>query len=149
PEPVVDTAVSEQAIRAVGEAHLALPEGFTPHKRANQLLQRRARMAVEGNIGWAFGAILAYGTLLAEGVTVRRAGQDSRRGPVAARRSGFVGYNAGGEFVPRAGVVAGGARFVVYDSLLSAFAAMGVEYGYSVENPEALVLWEAECGDFA
>ena len=149
PEPAVDTAVSEQAIRAVGEAHLALPEGFTPHKRVNQLLQRRARMAVEGNIDWAFGEILAFGTLLAEGVTVRLAGQDSRRGTFVQRHSVIVDSKTGAEFVPLAGLVADGARFFVYDSLLSEFAAMGFEYGYSVENPEALVLWEAQFGDFA
>src|SRR5690606_15027377 len=149
PEPAVDTAVSEQAIRAVGEAHLALPEGFTPHKRVNQLLQRRARMAVEGNIDRAFGEILAFGTLLAEGVTVRLAGQDSRRGTFVQRHSVIVDSKTGAEFVPLAGLVADGARFFVYDSLLSEFAAMGFEYGYSVENPEALVLWEAQFGDFA
>src|SRR5690606_36205571 len=148
PEPRVPTAVSERAIRAVGEAHLALPEGFTPHKRVRQLLERRARMATEGDIDWAFGEILAFGTLLAEGVTVRLAGQDSRRGTFVQRHSVIVDSKTGAEFVPLSGLVADGARFFVYDSLLSEFAAMGFEYGYSVEDPEALVLWEAQFGDF-
>src|SRR6185437_1523952 len=77
PEPRVDTAVDAGAVRAVGQAHIDLPEGFTPHKRVQQLLERRAKMASEGGIDWGFGELIAFGTLLAQGVTVRLAGQDS------------------------------------------------------------------------
>jgi multifunctional 2-oxoglutarate metabolism enzyme len=149
PEPEVRTAVDAAAVRAVGDAHTALPDGFTPHKRVDQVLQRRARLAREGGIDWAFGEILAFGTLLAEGVTVRLSGQDSRRGTFVQRHSVVVDSRTGEEFFPLAGLAVGGARFFVYDSLLSEFAAMGFEYGYSVENPDALVLWEAQFGDFA
>jgi 2-oxoglutarate dehydrogenase E1 component len=149
PEPEVITAAAEAVVRAIGEAHLALPEGFTPHRRVRPLLERRRAMAVEGGIDWAFGELIAFGTLLADGVTVRLSGQDSRRGTFVQRHAGIVDSQTGTEFVPLAGLAAGGARFFVYDSLLSEFAAMGFEYGYSVEDPEALVLWEAQFGDFA
>jgi 2-oxoglutarate dehydrogenase E1 component len=82
-------------------------------------------------------------------VTVRLSGQDSRRGTFVQRHSVIVDSRTGAEFVPLATLAAGGARFFVYDSLLSEFAAMGFEYGYSVEDPAALVLWEAQFGDFA
>jgi multifunctional 2-oxoglutarate metabolism enzyme len=149
PEPPVTTAAPAAVLRAVGEAHLALPEGFTPHKRVRTLLERRRAMAAEGGVDWAFGELLAFGTLLAEGVTVRLSGQDTRRGTFVQRHSVIVDSNTGGEYIPLGQVAAGGARFFVYDSLLSEFAAMGFEYGYSVEDPEALVLWEAQFGDFA
>jgi 2-oxoglutarate dehydrogenase E1 component len=149
PEPAVATAMDAATLRAIGEAHLALPEGFTPHKRVRGLLERRRAMAVDGGVDWAFGELLAFGALLSEGVTVRLAGQDSRRGTFVQRHSVIVDSKTGAEFVPLSQVAAGGARFFVYDSLLSEVAVMGFEYGYSVENPEALVLWEAQFGDFA
>jgi multifunctional 2-oxoglutarate metabolism enzyme len=149
PEPEVATAVDQAAIRAVGDAHTALPDGFTPHKRVGQVLQRRATMSRDGGIDWAFGEILAFGTLLAQGVTVRLCGQDSRRGTFVQRHAVVVDSHTGEEFFPLGGLAVDGARLFVYDSLLSEFAAMGFEYGYSVENPDALVLWEAQFGDFA
>ncbi len=136
-------------IRAVGEAHVTLPEGFTPHKRIQQLLDRRAKMAVEGNIDWGFGEIIAFGSLLHDGVTVRLAGQDSRRGTFVQRHAVVVDSRTGGEHLPLSALASDQARFFVHDSLLSEYAAMGFEYGYSVENTEALVLWEAQFGDFA
>ena len=149
PEPVVDTAVDASVLRRIGEAHVALPEGFRPHKRVVTLLERRARMAVEGDVDWAFGEILALGSLLAQGVTVRLSGQDSRRGTFVQRHAAVFDTSTGAEFLPLSTVAADGARFFAQDSLLSEFAAMGFEYGYSVENPDALVLWEAQFGDFA
>ena len=149
PEPIVRTAVDAGLIARIGEAHLALPDGFTPHKRVVQLLQRRAKMAVEGDIDWGFGEILALGSLLAEGVTVRLSGQDSRRGTFVQRHATVVDSRTGLDYLPVSSVAVDGARFFVQDSLLSEFAAMGFEYGYSVENPEALVAWEAQFGDFA
>lgn len=149
PEPEVATAVDASLLRTVGDAHTDLPDEFTPHKRVGQLLQRRARMAREGEIDWAFGEILAFGTLLAEAVTVRLSGQDSRRGTFVQRHAVVMDSRTGTEFLPVSGVARDGARFFAYDSLLSEFAAMGFEYGYSVEKPEALVVWEAQFGDFA
>ncbi|MEV4758298.1 multifunctional oxoglutarate decarboxylase/oxoglutarate dehydrogenase thiamine pyrophosphate-binding subunit/dihydrolipoyllysine-residue succinyltransferase subunit [Micromonospora sp. NPDC049559] len=149
PEPVVETAVDASVVRAIGEAHLALPEGFTPHKRIQQLLDRRAKMAVEGNIDWGFGEIIAFGSLLHDGVTVRLAGQDSRRGTFVQRHAVIVDARTGQEHIPLSALTGDRARFFVHDSLLSEYAAMGFEYGYSVENTEALVAWEAQFGDFA
>lgn len=150
PEPPVETATDADVIRAVGEAHLHLPEGFTPHKRIQQLLDRRAKMASEGNIDWGFGEIIAFGALLHDGVTVRLAGQDSRRGTFVQRHASVVDAETGEDYLPLESLTAGGerSRFFVHDSLLSEYAAMGFEYGYSVENVNALVCWEAQFGDF-
>ncbi|HEX5740401.1 MAG TPA: multifunctional oxoglutarate decarboxylase/oxoglutarate dehydrogenase thiamine pyrophosphate-binding subunit/dihydrolipoyllysine-residue succinyltransferase subunit [Pilimelia sp.] len=149
PEPVVETAVDAAVVAAVGQAHVDLPDGFTPHKRVQQLLARRAKMAVEGGIDWGFGEVIAFGSLLAQGVTVRMAGQDSRRGTFVQRHGAVVDAKTGHDHLPVAALATGRARFFLHDSLLSEFAAMGFEYGYSVENPDALVLWEAQFGDFA
>ncbi len=148
PEPEVTTAVEPSVVEAVGRAHIELPDGFTPHRRVQQLLERRAKMSAEGNIDWGYGEILAFGSLLAQGVTVRLAGQDSRRGTFTSRHASVVDSRTGNDHLPIAGVATGTARFFVHDSLLSEYAAMGFEYGYSVENPDALVLWEAQFGDF-
>ncbi|GAB3157221.1 multifunctional oxoglutarate decarboxylase/oxoglutarate dehydrogenase thiamine pyrophosphate-binding subunit/dihydrolipoyllysine-residue succinyltransferase subunit [Micromonospora sonneratiae] len=149
PEPAVETAVDVSVVNAVGTAHATLPEGFTPHKRIQQLLDRRAKMAVEGGIDWGFGEILAIGSLLHDGVTVRLAGQDSRRGTFVQRHAAVVDARTGADHIPLSALTSDHARFFVHDSLLSEYAAMGFEYGYSVENTEALVLWEAQFGDFA
>ena len=148
PEVDVDTTIPESLVRSIGQAQIDLPEGFTPHKRVNQVLQRRAKEAVEGNIDWAFGEILAFGSLLNQGVSVRLAGQDSRRGTFVQRHSVVIDHHTAKEFNPTAQLATDRARFWVYDSLLSEYAAMGFEYGYSVENPDALVAWEAQFGDF-
>ncbi|MTK01024.1 multifunctional oxoglutarate decarboxylase/oxoglutarate dehydrogenase thiamine pyrophosphate-binding subunit/dihydrolipoyllysine-residue succinyltransferase subunit [Micromonospora sp. CP22] len=150
PEPKVETATEASVIKAIGEAHVNLPEGFTPHKRIQQLLDRRARMAVEGNIDWGFGEIIAFGALLHDGITVRLAGQDSRRGTFVQRHASIVDAETGDDYLPLKSLTADGerSRFFVHDSLLSEYAAMGFEYGYSVENVDALVCWEAQFGDF-
>ena len=149
PEPIVSTAIDPGLLQRIGEAHGNPPEGFTPHKRILQLLERRAKMAAEGDIDWGFGEIIAFGSLLAQGVTVRLSGQDSRRGTFVQRHAAIVDATTGLDYLPLSAVVDDQARFFAYDSLLSEFAAMGFEYGYSVENPDALVLWEAQFGDFA
>ncbi|WP_203839994.1 multifunctional oxoglutarate decarboxylase/oxoglutarate dehydrogenase thiamine pyrophosphate-binding subunit/dihydrolipoyllysine-residue succinyltransferase subunit [Winogradskya humida] len=148
PEPQVDTAIEASTVKAVGEAHLDLPEGFTPHKRVQQLIERRAKMSTEGGIDWGFGELIAFGSLLSQGVTVRLAGQDSKRGTFVSRHAALVDAKTGDDFLPLSTLATGNARFFAHDSLLSEYAAMGFEYGYSVENPDALVLWEAQFGDF-
>ena len=136
-------------MRAVGDAHVNLPEGFTPHKRLQQLLDRRHKMSVEGHIDWGFGEIIAFGSLLAQGVTVRLSGQDSKRGTFVQRHAAIVDSVTGRDYFPISALASESGRLFIYDSLLSEFAAMGFEYGYSVENPDALVMWEAQFGDFA
>jgi 2-oxoglutarate decarboxylase len=148
PEPEVESAIDPSVVRAIGQAHVELPEGFTPHKRVQQLLDRRAKMSSDGGIDWGFGELIAFGSLLGQGVTVRLAGQDSRRGTFTSRHAAIVDSKTGKDFLPLSSLATGSARFFVHDSLLSEYAAMGFEYGYSVENPDALVLWEAQFGDF-
>ena len=143
------TAVSEEFIRMVGDAHANAPAGFTVHPKLQQLLQKRTEMTRSGGIDWAMGELLAIGSLLVEGKPVRLAGQDSRRGTFVQRQAVFHDRENGQEWLPLANIAEGQARFYIYDSLLSEFAALGFEYGYSVERTEALTMWEAQFGDFA
>ncbi len=105
-------------------------------------------MSVEGNIDWGFGELAAFGSLLVEGTPVRLAGQDSRRGTFVQRHAVLHDRETGAEWTPLLYLSADQAKFWVYDSSLSEYAALGFEYGYSVERPDALVLWEAQFGDF-
>jgi multifunctional 2-oxoglutarate metabolism enzyme len=148
PEPQVRTAIPAELVKRIGEAHVELPAGFTPHKRVAHVLERRAKMASQGDVDWGFGEIIAFGSLVAQGVTVRLSGQDSRRGTFVQRYATVVDSVTGEDYLPVSAVAEEGARFFAYDSLLSEYAAMGFEYGYSVENLDALVCWEAQFGDF-
>ncbi len=143
------TAVDAEVLERIGAAHTSPPEGFTVHPKLRPLLEKRAQMTREGGVDWAMGELLAVGSLLAEGTPVRLAGQDSRRGTFAQRHAVLIDRVTGEEWTPLQGLAARDARFWVYDSLLSEYAAMGFEYGYSVERPDALVMWEAQFGDFA
>ncbi|MGH8969674.1 MAG: multifunctional oxoglutarate decarboxylase/oxoglutarate dehydrogenase thiamine pyrophosphate-binding subunit/dihydrolipoyllysine-residue succinyltransferase subunit [Actinomycetes bacterium] len=146
--PNKSTAVDLEVIKLIADAHVALPDGFTVHPKLMPLQQRRAAMASEGGIDWAMGELFAFGTLLLEGRPVRLSGQDTRRGTFVQRHAVLTDKTTGAEWTPLAHLDDGQARFWVYDSLLSEFAAMGFEYGYSVGRPDALVLWEAQFGDF-
>ena len=147
-ESQVTTAISREVLKAVGDAHVSFPPDFTPHPKLQKMLERRAAMASEGGIDWAMGELLAFGSLLMEGIPVRLAGQDSRRGTFVQRHSVLIDRENGGEYTPLAHLGEDQAKFFVYDSLLSEYAAVGFEYGYSVANQKALVLWEAQFGDF-
>jgi 2-oxoglutarate decarboxylase len=126
-----------------------VPDGFTVHpKLAKQFEGRHKMYAEDGEVDWALGEAFAFGTLLHEGTSVRVSGEDSRRGTFSHRHAALVDYEDGTEIVPLEGAARDGARFWIYDSLLSEFAALGFEYGYSVENKDALVVWEAQFGDF-
>ena len=146
--PRVDTRVTREVLKAVGDSQISFPEGFTVHKRLLPQLQKRAASVSEGGIDWATGETLAFGSLLLEGHPVRLAGQDSRRGTFGQRHAVVVDRETAAEHTPLANLSAEQAPFYVYDSLLSEYAAMGFEYGYSVARPDALVLWEAQFGDF-
>ncbi len=143
------TAVDADVLARIGRAHVRPPEGFTVHPKLGKLLETREQMSREGNIDWGFGELLAFGTLLIEGTPVRLAGQDSRRGTFVQRHAVLHDRVTGAEWTPLLYLSADQAKFWAYDSSLSEFAAMGFEYGYSVERPDALVLWEAQFGDFA
>lgn len=142
------TGIDRSIIEKIADAHVNLPEGFTPHPRVKPVLERRAKMAREGGIDWAFAELLAFGSLVLEGRTVRLAGQDSRRGTFVQRHATLVDRKKSEEYTPLQNLAEGQGKFMVYDSVLSEFAALGFEYGYSVANPDALVLWEAQFGDF-
>ncbi len=142
------TAISAETLARIGKAHLEVPEGFTVHAKLKQLLEKRETMSREGGIDWGFGELAAFGSLIMEGVPVRLAGQDSRRGTFVQRHAVFHDRANGDEWLPLANLSEDQAKLWIYDSLLSEYAAMGFEYGYSVERPDALVLWEAQFGDF-
>ncbi len=142
------TAISAETLAHIGSAHTAIPEDFTVHPKLKALLEKREQMSREGGIDWGFGEIAAFGSLLMEGVPVRLAGQDSRRGTFVQRHAVFHDRATGHEWLPLDGLGEDQAKFWIYDSLLSEYAAMGFEYGYSVERPDALVIWEAQFGDF-
>ncbi len=143
------TAISRNVVELIGNAHNNQPPGFNVHPKLQQLLAKRVEMSREGGIDWGFGELLALGSLLLEGKTVRMAGQDSRRGTFVQRHAVFHDRENGQEWMPLRNLSEDQAKFYIYDSLLSEYAAMGYEYGYAVENKNALVLWEAQFGDFA
>ena len=142
------TAVSEEVIKRVAETQVTFPEGFTVHPRLLPQLQRRVRMVEENAIDWAMAETLAFGSLLIDGHPVRLVGQDSRRGTFGQRHAVLVDRKTGEEYTPLKVFDRGTAKFHVHDSLLSEYAALGFEYGYSLERPDALVAWEAQFGDF-
>ncbi|MGL5865300.1 MAG: multifunctional oxoglutarate decarboxylase/oxoglutarate dehydrogenase thiamine pyrophosphate-binding subunit/dihydrolipoyllysine-residue succinyltransferase subunit [Dermatophilaceae bacterium] len=143
-----ETAISERTLHRLGNVFVQPPNGFTVHPKLRQVLDKRAASVHAGGIDWATGELLAFGSLLTEGTPVRLAGQDSRRGTFVQRHAVLIDKETAAEWTPLLYLGEGQARFWVYDSLLSEFAAMGFEYGYSVERPDALVLWEAQFGDF-
>jgi multifunctional 2-oxoglutarate metabolism enzyme len=153
PEPIdhsaVPAAITEDAIKQIVDSQLNLPDGFTVHPRLQPLLQRRATMVSQDAIDWATGELLAFGSVLMDGHGVRVVGQDTRRGTFGQRHAVLVDRNTGAEHTPLRLFNSASAKFHIYDSLLSEFAAVGFEYGYSVARPDALVCWEAQFGDFA
>ncbi|MFV0461548.1 MAG: multifunctional oxoglutarate decarboxylase/oxoglutarate dehydrogenase thiamine pyrophosphate-binding subunit/dihydrolipoyllysine-residue succinyltransferase subunit [Actinomycetales bacterium] len=143
------TAVTPEVIKRIGDAHVSPPNTFTVHPKLRAVLDKRSAMSRDGGIDWATGEIFAFGSLLMEGVPVRLTGQDSRRGTFVQRHAVLIDRRGADEWTPLLYLSKDQARFWVYDSMLSEYAALGFEYGYSVERPDALVLWEAQFGDFA
>ncbi|QOC26133.1 multifunctional oxoglutarate decarboxylase/oxoglutarate dehydrogenase thiamine pyrophosphate-binding subunit/dihydrolipoyllysine-residue succinyltransferase subunit [Microbacterium hominis] len=143
------TGVSVEVVNQIGDAFVNKPDGFTVHNKLQQLLDKRLDMSRNGQIDWGFGELLAFGSVLMEGTNVRLAGQDARRGTFVQRHAVLHDRANGQEWLPLANLSESQGRFYVYDSLLSEYAAMAFEYGYSVERPDTLTLWEAQFGDFA
>ncbi len=146
--PRVDTKITAEALRRIADVAVELPPGFVPHPRVKTVLDRRVLMSREGGIDWAFGELIAFGATVLDGHLVRLSGQDSRRGTFVQRHSALIDWHNGTEYIPLQHLAEDQERFLVYDSALSEYAALGFEYGYSVANREALVLWEAQFGDF-
>ena len=145
----VDTSVDEATLRKIVATQSATPEGFTPHAKLAPQLAKRVEMLDEGTVDWSTGELLAMGSLLLEGHPIRLAGQDVKRGTFSNRHAVIVDQNNGSDWTPLRSLISDENQFFVFDSLLSEYAAMGFEYGYSVERENALVLWEAQFGDFA
>ncbi|SMF54173.1 multifunctional oxoglutarate decarboxylase/oxoglutarate dehydrogenase thiamine pyrophosphate-binding subunit/dihydrolipoyllysine-residue succinyltransferase subunit [Streptomyces sp. Amel2xC10] len=144
----VPTAISAETVKRIAESQVNVPDHITAHPRLLPQLQRRAAMVEDGTIDWGMGETLAVGSLLLEGVPVRLAGQDSQRGTFGQRHAVIIDRETGEEFTPLMYLSEDQARLNVYNSLLSEYAAMGFEYGYSLARPDALVMWEAQFGDF-
>jgi 2-oxoglutarate dehydrogenase E1 component len=144
------TAVPEETLRALNTALLAWPEGYAPVSRLERLLRRRGdALAKPGGIDWAHAETLAFASLLAEGTPIRLTGQDTERGTFSQRHLVLHDARTGARYTPLQHLPQARASFAVYNSPLSEAAALGFEYGYSVHAPDALVLWEAQFGDFA
>ncbi|WP_231988303.1 multifunctional oxoglutarate decarboxylase/oxoglutarate dehydrogenase thiamine pyrophosphate-binding subunit/dihydrolipoyllysine-residue succinyltransferase subunit [Nakamurella panacisegetis] len=146
--PKVDTAIPLEVLHRIADAQVDFPSGFTAHPRVKTVLERRVEMSRNGGIDWAFGELLAFGSIAMDGRLVRLSGQDSRRGTFVQRHAALIDRNTGAEYVPLQNLSEGQAKFLAYDSALTEYAGLGFEYGYSVANREALVLWEAQFGDF-
>ncbi|GAA3499401.1 multifunctional oxoglutarate decarboxylase/oxoglutarate dehydrogenase thiamine pyrophosphate-binding subunit/dihydrolipoyllysine-residue succinyltransferase subunit [Streptomyces prasinosporus] len=144
----VNTAVTTEVVKRIAESQVNIPDHITVHPRLLPQLQRRAAMVEDGTIDWGMGETLAVGSLLLEGVPVRLAGQDSQRGTFGQRHAVIIDRSTGEEYTPLQYLSEDQARLNVYNSLLSEYAAMGFEYGYSLARPDALVMWEAQFGDF-
>jgi 2-oxoglutarate dehydrogenase E1 component len=146
----VETGVAREALVGMAEMMSAIPAGFTPHPKAAALLQRRRDAVTKGEgIDWGTGECLAFAVLLREGHSIRLSGQDVRRGTFSSRHSVLIDMVNEGTWSPLSAVAARGAKFMAFDSMLSENAVLGFEYGYSLETPAGLTIWEAQYGDFA
>ena len=146
--PAPATGVAKERLRQIAAATASVPEGFTLHPKLERQFAQRAQMLEGGDVDWALGEALAFGSMVLEGTNVRLMGQDSRRGTFSHRHAAFIDYEDGKQFVPLSNLDGATGFFTVRDSLLSEYAALGFEYGYSVESPESFVAWEAQFGDF-
>lgn len=144
------SAAAPDQLERVGEVQVSFPPHFEPHKKLRQLGERRLAMSRgEKPVDWGFAELLALGTLLMDGTPVRLTGQDARRATFVQRHATLHDQRDGREFIPLDFLTEGQAPFFVYDSTLSEYAPLAFEYGYSIERPDTLVLWEAQFGDFA
>ena len=144
----VVTAVASGRLRSLNEQLLRVPDSFTPHPKLMKQLERRREMLDEGGIDWGQAEALAFASLLVEGIPIRLTGQDTERGTFSHRHDVLHDVNTGGTFTPLQHLDDASASFEIYNSPLSEYACVGFEYGYAAAAPEALVLWEAQFGDF-
>jgi 2-oxoglutarate dehydrogenase E1 component len=145
----VDTSVPEAKLRELSAELLRVPEGFSVHPKLARQLERRPVALDEGGIDWGHAEALAFASLVSEGIPIRLTGQDTERGTFSHRHLVLHDVHTGEMYTPMQALDDAHASFEVYNSPLSEFACVGFEYGYSTAAPEALVLWEAQFGDFA
>lgn len=145
-----ETAIKPETFDEIGAKLTAVPDGFSVHKTVGRLMQTKQAMFESGKgFDWATAEALAFGSLVTEGYPVRLAGQDSTRGTFSQRHSAFIDQNTEERYYPLNNIREGQAHYEVIDSMLSEYAVLGFEYGYSLAEPNALVMWEAQFGDFA
>jgi 2-oxoglutarate dehydrogenase E1 component len=145
-----ETWIKAKTMAEIGAALSRAPKGFDLHKTVARLLESKAKMFETGKgFDWATAEALAYGSLMLEGFPVRLSGQDCTRGTFSQRHSGLIDQTTEERYYPLNHIRAGQARYDVIDSMLSEYAVLGFEYGYSLAEPNALVMWEAQFGDFA
>ena len=147
---VTDTGVSIDVLRTIAEVANRPPAGFAVNPKLSRIFAARQKsIETRGTVDWAFAESLAIGSLLLENTPVRLSGQDSRRGTFSQRHAVLIDQNTGVAWTPLNHLAAGQPEFCVYDSLLSEAAVLGFDFGYSLEEPNMLILWEAQFGDFA
>jgi 2-oxoglutarate dehydrogenase E1 component len=145
-----ETAIAPETFAEIGRALTTAPDGFNLHRTVGRLLETKKQMFETGEgFDWATAEALAFGSLLTEGYPVRLAGQDATRGTFSQRHSGLIDQDSEDRYYPLNHIREGQAQYDVIDSMLSEYAVLGFEYGYSLAEPNALVLWEAQFGDFA
>jgi 2-oxoglutarate dehydrogenase E1 component/2-oxoglutarate decarboxylase len=145
----VETGVPRETLQRIVDALVTWPDSFHVHPKLDRLVKQRRTQFEKDQVDWSLGEALAFGSLLLEGTPVRVAGQDTRRGTFSQRHAVLVDHETEAEYTPLAHVDPDQAPFMIYDSVLSEFAALGFEYGYSVAERDTLVCWEAQFGDFA
>ena len=144
----VVTAVAADRLRALNEELLRIPDGFVPHPKLMRQLERRREAIAQGGIDWGQAEALAFASLLVDGIPIRISGQDTERGTFSHRHAVLHDVDTGSTYTPMQHLEEGSAAFEIFNSPLSEYACLGFEYGYSAAAPEALVLWEAQFGDF-
>jgi 2-oxoglutarate dehydrogenase E1 component len=145
----VETGVSYETLRQIADASTRVPDGFTVNPKLARLLAGRVKAVTErGSLDWSTGEMLAIGSLLEQDTPVRLSGQDSRRGTFSQRHAVMVDMKTGERWVPLNHIKDSQPEFCVYDSLLSEAAVLGFDYGYSLDEPHMLIMWEAQFGDF-
>jgi 2-oxoglutarate dehydrogenase E1 component len=151
PEPApshIDTGVPREQLEGIVDALTTFPSDFEPHPKLARILASRRDEFENDEIDWALAEAFAFGSLVLEGTPVRVAGQDTRRGTFSQRHATIVDHRTEQEYTPLDHLGPDAAPFMIYDTVLSEFAALGFEYGYSVADRDALVCWEAQFGDF-
>ena len=146
--PSPETGVKRSTLLEIAHATMSAPEGFTVHPKLERQFAARATMLESGVVDWALGEALAFGSLVKSGSNVRLMGQDSRRGTFSQRHAALIDFENGAQYIPLCNLKGAKGFFTVRDSFLSEYAALGFEYGYSVEATNTLVAWEAQFGDF-
>ncbi|GAA6182461.1 2-oxoglutarate dehydrogenase E1 component [Shimia sp. NS0008-38b] len=144
------TSIKPDTLADIGKALSSVPAGFPIHKTVGRLLDTRGKMFESGKgFDWATAEAMAFGSLMTEGYPVRLSGQDATRGTFSQRHSGIINQDTEERYYPLNNIRSGQSQYEVIDSALSEYAVLGFEYGYSLAEPNALTLWEAQFGDFA